>query len=88
MDGRGQATVQTEVYCTVKNKEKLVATSILSNESYPHDTVKPEDKDTAEVERKKFIDAAIEYINTKLSEVLSSESAKPTEQQQVDDLLM
>lgn len=86
LDSKGQTAIHTEIFCTVKNKEKLVASHTSGNESHPHDGVKQEDRDAAEQERQNFVTAAINIINSNITEALSG--VNPRDQQQVDDLLL
>ncbi|XP_046576097.1 enolase 4-like isoform X1 [Haliotis rubra] len=83
-DSKGQSTVQTEVYCMMKNHEKLISTCVApSVTSLLLDTAKPEEKDTEDSERQASVTAAINYINTDICNKL--EGLDPTQQTEADD---
>ncbi|ESO95150.1 hypothetical protein LOTGIDRAFT_203892 [Lottia gigantea] len=86
LDSRGQPSLQTSVYCTVKNIEKCLATVVSSNPQ-PHvlDNGKTEDKEKEEQERKEDIEAGIELIESEISEKLKE--LDPCHQQEIDQLL-
>ncbi|XP_046368304.1 enolase 4-like isoform X2 [Haliotis rufescens] len=85
-DSKGQSTVQTEVYCMVKNHEKLISSCVApSVTSMLLDTAKPEEKDTEDAERQASVTAAINYINTDICNKL--EGLDPTQQTEADDVV-
>ncbi|KAK2167327.1 hypothetical protein LSH36_29g02078 [Paralvinella palmiformis] len=86
LDGKGQPTIQTEVYCTVKNFEKLLVTSICSSKCSLPDSMKPEDKDLAEKDRQVDVTKSIELINSNFSQQL--QYLDPTKQEQIDRILI
>ncbi|XP_013420699.1 enolase 4 [Lingula anatina] len=84
-DSKGQPTVQTEVYCVVKNFEQLLATATLSSQNWLPDSARQEDKDTEDAERQEFVTAAVEHVNGSLSAALKG--VDPKNQKEVDQII-
>ncbi|XP_060075515.1 enolase 4-like [Ylistrum balloti] len=85
-DSKGQATVQTEVFCTVKNNLRLSATVVSpSPNSHLPDNTKPEDREADDTERQNSVTAAVNILNTDLNNRLTG--LDPAQQQEVDDVV-
>lgn len=86
-DSKGQTTVQTDMYCTVRNNKKLSAAvvSSSSNSSLPENT-KPEDREEEEKSREAGVEAAIALLNGDINTRL--QGVDPALQSDVDKLLM
>lgn len=86
LDSKAHTAIQTEVYCTVNNKEQLVYTSLSSSTS-PHvlEVGRPEDRDEEDREREENIKAAIKYINSDISPKLKG--LDPTKQEESDPIV-
>lgn len=86
LDGRGQPTIQTQVYCKIKNKEKMASSSVSpSPNTHLLDNAKLEDRETYDQKRAESVKAAMNYINTEISSKIKD--MKPVEQSQIDALL-
>ncbi|KAK3597780.1 hypothetical protein CHS0354_006138 [Potamilus streckersoni] len=86
VDTRAQSTIQTEVYCRLKNKDKLVITSVSSNPSPDvQETARPEEKEEEEKEKEEFNKAAISYLNSDVNNRLQGIS--PVNQEEIDDIV-
>lgn len=86
-DSKGQTTVQTDMYCTVRNNKKLSAAvvSSSSNSSLPENT-KPEDREEEEKSREAGVEAAIALLNGDINTRL--QGVDPALQSDVDQILM
>lgn len=86
-DSKGQTTVQTDMYCTVRNNKKLSAAvvSSSSNSSLPENT-KPEDREEEEKFREAGVEAAIALLNGDINTRL--QGVDPALQSDVDQILM
>lgn len=86
-DSKGQTTVQTDMYCTVRNKKKLSAAvvSSSSNSSLPENT-KPEDREEEDKAREAAVEAAIALLNGDINTRL--QGVDPALQSDVDKILM
>lgn len=70
LDSRGQPTIQTQVHCIVKGRQKL-ATTFISSSAATFDTAKPEEREELETTNQSFIDSAVSLIGGTISELLS-----------------
>lgn len=86
-DSKGQTTVQTDMYCTVRNNKKLSAAvvSSSSNSLLPENT-KPEDREEEEKSREAGVEAAIALLNGDINTRL--QGVDPALQSDVDQILM
>lgn len=86
-DSKGQTTVQTDMYCTVRNNKKLSAAvvSSSSNSSLPENT-KPEDREEEDKAREAGVEAAIALLNGDINTRL--QGVDPALQSDVDKILM
>ncbi|GFO28205.1 enolase-like protein eno4 [Plakobranchus ocellatus] len=82
-DATGMPTIQTDVFCTVNNKEKKIVSSTLP---FTNIKAKPEDFEKAEVEIQNSMATAIKAINTEISKLL--EGRNPKEQSEIDELTL
>lgn len=86
-DSKGEPTIQTEIYCTVKNKERLISTSVSSTQnSYIPENARVEDKEPDEKERYESVKTAIKVINADLNNRL--QGMDPTQQSQADNIII
>ncbi|XP_064630130.1 enolase 4-like isoform X2 [Lineus longissimus] len=85
LDSKGQPTIQTQVYCLVKNFEKCLASSISSSVNRIPESGKPEDRDTEDTERQEFVTAAIDYINGEFTDKMKE--LDPLDQAAVDEVV-
>ncbi|KAL3864520.1 hypothetical protein ACJMK2_006194 [Sinanodonta woodiana] len=86
VDTRAQSTIQTEVYCMLKNKNKLVITSLSSNPGPDvQETARPEEKEEEEKEKEEFIKAAISYMNNDVNNRL--QGVNPVNQEEIDEIV-
>ncbi|XP_033756351.1 enolase 4-like isoform X4 [Pecten maximus] len=85
-DSKGQPTIQTEVFCTVKNNLRLSATVVSpSPNSHLSDNTKPEDREGDDTERQNSVTAAVNILNTDLNNRLTG--LDPAQQQEVDNVV-
>ncbi|XP_021355535.1 enolase 4-like isoform X1 [Mizuhopecten yessoensis] len=85
-DSKGQPTVQTEVFCTVKNNLRLSATVVSPTpNSHLPDNTKPEDREADDTERQNSVTAAVSILNTDLNNRLTG--LDPAQQQEVDNVV-
>ncbi|XP_069140387.1 enolase 4-like isoform X2 [Argopecten irradians] len=85
-DSKGQPTIQTEVFCTVKNNVRLSATVVSpSPNSHLPDNTKPEDREGDDTERQNSVTAAVNILNTDLNNRLTG--LDPAQQQEVDNVV-
>lgn len=86
LDSKAYTAIQTEVYCTVNNKEKLICTC-LSSSTTPHlpEIARPEDRDEEDREREENVKAAIRYINSDINSKLRG--LDPTKQGEADCII-
>ncbi|NWU83124.1 ENO4 Enolase, partial [Onychorhynchus coronatus] len=85
LDGVGQPTLEVEVYCTVKNYEKRICSTVMSCHSQIPENALPETIEADEEERKDSVDTAVEWVNESLNTMLRD--LEPTDQCQVDKML-
>ncbi|XP_022344151.2 enolase 4-like isoform X4 [Crassostrea virginica] len=86
-DSKGQTTVQTDMYCTVRNDKKLSASIVSSstNSSLPENT-KPEDREEEDKSHEAAVEAAIALLNGDINTRL--QGVDPGLQSDVDNILM
>lgn len=86
-DSKGQPTVQTEVYCTVKNEEKLVYTHVSATpNSSLLDNVRVEEREVDDQKRQENISAALTILNHDINNRVNA--TNPTQQDEVDNIIM
>ncbi|NWS55298.1 ENO4 Enolase, partial [Chunga burmeisteri] len=85
LDGVGQPTLEVEIYCTVKNYEKRICSTIMSSFSQIHENALPETTEADEKERNDSVNTAVEWVNESLNAMLRD--LKPTDQSKVDKML-
>ncbi|NXK90259.1 ENO4 Enolase, partial [Formicarius rufipectus] len=85
LDGVGQPTLEVEIYCTVKNCEKRICSTVMSSHSQIPENALPETIEAYEKERNDFVNTAVEWVNEALNTVLRD--LEPTDQCQVDKML-
>ncbi|NXQ85174.1 ENO4 Enolase, partial [Nyctibius grandis] len=85
LDGVGQPTLEVEIYCTVKNYEKRICSSVMSSHSQIPENALPETTEAAEKERNDSVNTAVEWVNETLNSMLRD--LKPTDQCEVDKML-
>ncbi|NXV85373.1 ENO4 Enolase, partial [Calonectris borealis] len=85
LDGVGQPTLEVEIYCTVKNYEKRICSTVMSSHSQIPENALPETTEADEKERKDFVNTAVEWVNESLNVMLRD--LKPTDQCKVDKML-
>ncbi|XP_052282820.1 enolase 4-like isoform X2 [Dreissena polymorpha] len=86
LDGKGQTTLQTDVFCTVNNKSKMMSSTVSSsvNPSLP-ETTKPEEMEEEANEREKNVQAALQIINSELCARLKDR--EPNNQEELDKIV-
>ncbi|NXA22730.1 ENO4 Enolase, partial [Ibidorhyncha struthersii] len=82
LDGVGQPTLEVEIYCTVKNYEKMICSTVMSSHS---ENALPETAGADEKERNDSVNTAVEWVNESLNAMLRD--LKPTDQCKVDKML-
>ncbi|XP_052101898.1 enolase 4-like isoform X1 [Mytilus californianus] len=86
-DSKGQPTVQTEVYGTVKNEDKLLYTHVSSTtNSSLLDNVRVEEREVDDQQRQENISAAINILNSDINNRIHA--TDPTQQDEVDRVIM
>ncbi|KFW08875.1 Enolase-like ENO4, partial [Fulmarus glacialis] len=85
LDGVGQPTLEVEIYCTVKNYEKRICSTVMSSHSQIPENALPETTEADEKERKDCVNTAVEWVNESLNVMLRD--LKPTDQCKVDKML-
>ncbi|KFP18150.1 Enolase-like ENO4, partial [Egretta garzetta] len=85
LDGVGQPTLEVEIYCTVKNYEKRICSSVMSSHSQIPENALPETTEADEKERNDSVNTAVEWVNESLNTMLRD--LKPTDQCKVDKML-
>ncbi|KFQ92281.1 Enolase-like ENO4, partial [Nipponia nippon] len=84
-DGVGQPTLEVEIYCTVKNYEKRICSTVMSSHSQIPENALPGTTEADEKERNDSVNTAVEWVNESLNTTLRD--MKPTEQCKVDKML-
>ncbi|KFV45445.1 Enolase-like ENO4, partial [Gavia stellata] len=85
LDGVGQPTLEVEIYCTVKNCEKRICSTVMSSHSQILENASPETTEADEKERNDSVNIAVEWVNESLNRMLRD--LKPTDQCTVDKML-
>ncbi|XP_027581898.1 enolase 4 isoform X1 [Pipra filicauda] len=85
LDGVGQSTLEVEIYCTVKNYEKRICSTVMSCHSQIPENALPEKIEADEKERNDSVNTAVEWVNESLNTMLRD--LEPTDQCQVDKML-
>ncbi|NXM98339.1 ENO4 Enolase, partial [Sylvia borin] len=84
-DGVGQPTLEVEIYCTVKNYEKRICSTVMATHSQIPENASPETIEADEKERNVSVHTAVEWVNESLSTILRD--LEPTDQCQADKML-
>ncbi|XP_027510977.1 enolase 4 isoform X1 [Corapipo altera] len=85
LDGVGQPTLEVEIYCTVKNYEKRICSTVMSFHSQIPENALPEKIEADEKERNDSVNTAVEWVNESLNTMLRD--LEPTDQCQADKML-
>ncbi|XP_041875349.1 enolase 4 isoform X1 [Corvus kubaryi] len=85
LDGVGQPTLEVEIYCTVKNYEKRICSTIMASHSQIPENALPETIEADEKERKDSVHTAVEWVNESLNTMLRD--LESTDQCQADKML-
>ncbi|NXJ39352.1 ENO4 Enolase, partial [Ciconia maguari] len=85
LDGVGQPTLEVEIYCTVKNYEKRICSTVMSSHSQIPENALPETTEADEKEINDSVNTAVEWVNESLNTMLRD--LKPTDQSKVDKML-
>ncbi|NXF00742.1 ENO4 Enolase, partial [Smithornis capensis] len=85
LNGVGQPTLEVEIYCTVKNCEKRICSTVMSSYSQIPENALPETIEADEKERNASVNTAVEWVNQSLNTMLRD--LKPTDQCQIDRML-
>ncbi|KFO66227.1 Enolase-like ENO4, partial [Corvus brachyrhynchos] len=85
LDGVGQPTLEVEIYCTVKNYEKRICSTIMASHSQIPESALPETIEADEKERKDSVHTAVEWVNESLNTMLRD--LESTDQCQADKML-
>lgn len=86
-DSKGQPTVQTEIYCTVKNEERLISTHVSATpNSSLLDNAKVEEREVDDQRRQENINAALTILNTDINNRIHG--TNPSKQDVVDSIIM
>ncbi|KAM4775695.1 enolase 4 isoform 2-T2 [Cyanocitta cristata] len=85
LDGVGQPTLEVEIYCTVKNYEKRICSTIMASHSQIPENALPETIEADEKERKNSVHTAVEWVNESLNTMLRN--VESTDQCQADKML-
>ncbi|NXV02493.1 ENO4 Enolase, partial [Cettia cetti] len=84
-DGVGQPTLEVEIYCTVKNYEKRICSTVMATHSQIPENALPETIEADAKERNDSVHTAVEWVNESLSTMLRG--LEPTDQCQADKML-
>ncbi|KAM6203232.1 enolase 4 [Sarcoramphus papa] len=85
LDGVGQPTLEVEIYCTVKNYEKRICSTVMSSHSQIPENASPDTTEADEKERNDSVNTAVEWVNESLNTMLRD--LEPTDQCKVDKML-
>ncbi|XP_068054283.1 enolase 4 isoform X1 [Anomalospiza imberbis] len=85
LDGVGQPTLEVEIYCTVKNYEKRICSTVMATHSQIPENALPETIEADEKERNDSVHTAVEWVNEALNTMLRD--LDPTDQCQADKIL-
>ncbi|XP_052795928.1 enolase 4-like isoform X3 [Mya arenaria] len=85
-DAKGQRTILTDIFCSVNNKTKLLASSVNSSVSpLLSELAKPEELDDEAKDREAGLEAAINIINKEIASRL--QGLQPTAQADIDKVI-
>ncbi|XP_056350860.1 enolase 4 isoform X2 [Oenanthe melanoleuca] len=84
-DGVGRPTLEVEIYCTVKNYEKRICSTVMAAHSQIPENALPETIEANEKERNDSVHTAVEWVNESLNTMLRH--LDPTDQCQADKML-
>uniref|UniRef100_A0A8C5NP03 Enolase 4 n=1 Tax=Junco hyemalis TaxID=40217 RepID=A0A8C5NP03_JUNHY len=85
IDGVGEPTLEVEIYCTVKNYEKRICSSVMATHSQIPENALPETIEADERERNESVYTAVEWVCDSLNTMLRD--LDPTDQCQADKML-
>ncbi|XP_019411527.1 PREDICTED: enolase 4 isoform X1 [Crocodylus porosus] len=85
LDGVGRPTLEVEVFCTVKNNEKRICSTVIPSHADIFENALPEASDADEKERNDSIKTALEWVNESVNAILKD--MQPTDQCKIDKLL-
>ncbi|XP_037996827.1 enolase 4 [Motacilla alba alba] len=85
LDGLGQPTLEVEIYCTVKNYEKRICSTVMTTHSQIPENALPETIEADEKERNDSVHTAVEWVSESLNTMLRD--LDPTDQCQADKML-
>ncbi|NWW44144.1 ENO4 Enolase, partial [Pedionomus torquatus] len=85
LDGVGQPTLEVEIYCTVKNYEKKICSTVMSSHSQIPENALPETTEADEKERNNSVNTAVEWVNDSLNTMLRD--LEPIDQHRIDKML-
>ncbi|NXN23144.1 ENO4 Enolase, partial [Nycticryphes semicollaris] len=85
LDGVGQPTLEVEIYCTVKNYEKKICSTVMTSHSQIPENGFPETTEADEKERNDSVNTAVEWVNDSLNTMLRD--VEPTDQCKVDKII-
>ncbi|XP_039927816.1 enolase 4 [Hirundo rustica] len=85
LDGVGQPTLEVEIYCTVKNYEKRICSTVMAFHSQIPENALPEIIEALEKERNDSVHTAVKWVNESLNTMLRD--LEPTDQCQADKML-
>ncbi|NXC95683.1 ENO4 Enolase, partial [Certhia familiaris] len=85
LNGIGQPTLEVEIYCTVKNYEKRICSSLMATHSQIPENALPETIEADEKERDDSVHTAVEWVNESLNTMLRG--LEPADQCQADKML-
>ncbi|NXF17972.1 ENO4 Enolase, partial [Rhodinocichla rosea] len=85
LDGVGEPTLEVEIYCTVKNYEKRICSSVMATHSQIPENALPETIEADERERTDSVHTAVEWVSDSLNTMLRD--LDPTDQCQADKML-
>ncbi|XP_034296115.1 enolase 4 isoform X3 [Pantherophis guttatus] len=85
LDGTGRPTLEVEVFCRVRDYDKIICSSMISCHAEILESASAEAIDADEKERYESLNTAIEWINESLNEMLRG--LQPSDQQKIDELL-
>ncbi|XP_067321910.1 enolase 4 isoform X2 [Anolis sagrei] len=85
LDGIGRPTLEVEVTCRIREREKRVCSSTISSHAEMLENTSNEAFDADERERRESVNTAIEWINESFNEMFRG--LQPTDQDNIDKLL-
>ncbi|OWK53452.1 Enolase-like protein ENO4 [Lonchura striata] len=85
LDGVGQPTLEVEIYCTVKNYEKRICSTVMATHSQIPENALPETIEADAKERNDSVHTAVQWVNEALNTMLRD--LDPTDQCQADKML-